>query len=221
MKEYTLANLMVARMVHKGKHRYALQGVYFAPDGSTVATDGRRLLVVGPAPLDVTTIPKPVLGDGPEDATAHEGFVIHAKDIGTVRRGMRAVLNIRLGNTFLKPRLFLKESTCGNGAVEFAATEGRDRCLRQTIPTVDGYFPRYDSVIPKRVGDTGTATVRYYNARLLGELLLAMADGGAQTVRFQFPADDPSAAVRLDAVGEGAREQSMVGVLMPVSIEGE
>jgi len=222
VKEYTAANLAVVKVAHKGKHRYALHGVYFAPDGWTIGTDGCCLLAVGPLKLDKATVPPPVHGaplDQPlADAETHDGFIIHSQDITTLKRAMTRVLRIPAGKTMLKPRLFLKESSVTGRSAEFASTEGMSRCLRQVLPTVDGHFPNYKPVIPPRSTDEDAAHVAYFSARLMGELLLAMAECGCETVRMQF-GKNPTRASRFDPAERQPNDQEIVGALMPVTFD--
>jgi len=146
----------ILKAAHKGKHRYALNGVLVKPDGTLVATDGHRMMA-----LRLPEGERPTL---PEDACE---FTLPAAAAGRIAK-------------LLPP----KRGRTGQGAAElhcwpadeiaplqFEVTLAADCTVTVATPRLQGHFPPYESVIPSGKPE---ATV-LLDPTLLGETLLAMA----------------------------------------------
>ncbi len=212
MRVYTRANLEVVAVAHPGTHRYPLAGLHFEADGSTVATDGRRILVVGPrvAPEgEKDTMTPEVLGYAPDAAP------------GTPEAFTATTASVREALAVIPER--------GMAAIQappvLRVPVGRERHHDIALEMLGGDTPyapyNNERVLPVVGAETPAIKV---NPALLAELLTTIAgmmkdphDGVTLSLFPEGSGGDNWCKLRLD--GETADGQSIVGVLMGIASE--
>lgn len=189
----------------KEKMRYALNALYVT-NGETVATDGRKLIVVKhPGEQDedaVDLIPKLIERDGVEAAQKSlSGKVRDAQDLKEIH------VNVRASNENCNLHASLPVTAGQRAEAELKAEEGQ--------------FPNWQEVIPHE-GDY-TASV-YLDARHFAAMLKVIVEtgkargldaDGANRVLFKIKAG-PDGTSSLSPVRLESKTGDVYGVLMPV-----
>ena len=203
-RTYTRANWEVVAAAHKGDHRYALCSVALLPDGSTAATDGKRLLRVSAPQFGAEPfVPNPNA----------ETVLVHPQ----AAKELRNKTNDRKSVKPEERTLSLDESaTAANGWARFVRPDGSGA----VHPRVEGHFPPLDSVTP--ADSLAVATV-HVHARLLWEMLRAME----KAIGDVGYGEEPTVTIRINGPGQAIKltarnketGQDILGVLMPVTRE--
>jgi len=203
---YSKPNLEVVDVAHRGKHRHALGGVYLAHDGSTVATDGRRLMRVSHyTPREQRQ--RYGADDTIEVVTGGPDAVLPWHAAVEVRRAIKG----KWGTATVEP-------ANGDPAQLRCRAGHAARPYDAQHPAIDGHFPAINAVIP-----TGEAEyTMYVNARTMGELLKAVSkaigddgtEGGRNAVTLSFYG--PNNAFRIEGTN-GETDQEVLAIMMPCS----
>lgn len=212
MRLYSKANLEVAAMAHKGQHRYALRGIYLAGDGSTVASDGRRMMIVTAAQDDVTDYPV-VAGLDPTEEHREDGSILPLDALAEIRKALPS-RKAACGRPVLQRVALDETATAGNGIIRLVTTDlASTRVMEYT--KLDGFFPPINGCIPAPEDAVARITI---GARALSELLLAVAkalDGHTWEADGLVTIDVPKPGGGLSIRGRNVETgQDVTGVMM-------
>lgn len=186
------------------KGRYAINGVLLETDGTTVATDGKMLLVIQPSKQD----------EGKELVAPKEHFVI---PLGFARDVHKAIPKVHQSS---------------GGKFDYATiTEAKQDKLSLRIQNVgvqlmetkpeSGDYPKWKDLIPSIQKETMRFCLGLEVLERLVKVLKEVLpkNNGRTTSSVEFLVEGPKKAIGIRAqAGDGGRR--MIGVLMPVTHPG-
>jgi hypothetical protein len=198
--------------------RYSLGGVRFERDEAgrplAVATDGRRLMVLGWQEPDAANYPL-TAADSSARLPAGSGLLIPANDC-------REAAKFKVGAGLLKSKPFLgcsviDESAADGQPVKIAASN-LEKSVCDVVKQIEGRYPKWRDIVTPAVGEAvHSITV---SADMLIEILevagkhCRLSDGTAQVV-LSLDAVEPSNR-QLTITAANADGTTAYGVLMPV-----
>ena len=205
---YTKYNLAVAEVASRDAKDIMLHRVHFAPDGSTVASNGRALLAVSPPNrVRAQTFPELDEGDARPDK---DGVGLTLEDVTRVKRNFP---NDR------RPSLqYAQMIRCTKIAVALLTTDGKTRQVVKGHPA-RGTFPKWKGMIAKARRKATRAHVcvdRQSLIKLLQAVDKACPDrGGYNPVFLEIGGPDDAIVIR---ARNHESVQEAVGMLTPLSV---
>ena len=196
--------LAVSAVASKDSFRIGITGIRVESDGSTIATDGHRLVKFTPANVPESSDFPGVEGLNVAAAGELEPFTLPVDACKAISRTLPRKATIPI----LAFAGVDVEQTNANGHAVIVTTDLENPQVFRP-QKIEGNFPRYENVIPE-----GTPTVKIaFNPRYMAELckLLATTAGKDNAVTLSLYADDKP--MRLDATGD---DGSAIAVLMPM-----
>lgn len=203
---YSRANLAVKDIAHKSKKEVALHRVHLENDGSSVATDGRALMAVGPSEeRRAATFPDHVIGThtAPED----DGVGVLPSQVAEVERMMPR------GKA---PLSYAAMTKCTDRVVELAATDGVS-VRKRSSPPCRGKFGNWRAPLGQacRAATRGRIVIdRVALIRLLQAMDRACPDRGNYNATFlEFGGPEDAIILRAESYELGQR---VIGMIAPL-----
>jgi len=184
------AQLAAWRLASSEASRPQLNGIHLRPDGSTCATNGHALIIIGP-PEKTEAYPAPDGWQAPIIPT--DGVIIPTE---TARQAEKNLPKGRAASYHPFLASALVESL--NGTVRLSSTDLDTRKVAEAKP-LEGPFPHVEQVIPK-----GEPVLRIaFNAALLRNVLeTLLATGRSVTDRAIFEFHNPNGAAVITYQGD-------------------
>lgn len=200
---YTKANLEVVRAASTDVTRSALNGIYLEKDGSTVATNGNSLYIVGPSKINDDDFPQI---DGNKPSSDPNGETIPNETIKALLKALpkRSTL----------PILTTTQLVGENGKKAFVVTDLENAQTINFRPG-DGPYPKWKSCLP----DEKSRPVFEISlgAKVLAELaaFVKATTSNKLTYKIDFKFYGPNVAATFEA-GTTEQDQKISGLIMPM-----
>lgn len=186
---YTKANLAVVKAASKDAFDRGFNGVQFEQDGSTVASNGMIMVVVGPTK-------KPKLSDFPGE----NGVNIPINVVDEVFKQVKRTKDIKMQNTFLQDKEFNIQREDAGLPTRFGYEPNKDN------------FPGYKYLFDQMQGEIKFAV----NRKCLLQLLQTMEDacpskGAVGNVFMEIKKDGSGMMLRSENFDTGQRAIGVIG----------
>lgn len=158
-------SLSVKGFASKDANRRALCGVLVEPDGTTVATNGRAIAVVSPAPDALVTEEAPAEFNPGEPLAA--AVILPLADVAAVKLPRHKVTALQVAHL---------SGGNGSGAVFLARAADRDSFapIVATVRPIDGHFPDWRQVMPADATAADLPGKRTVRVAIAADMLVAL-----------------------------------------------
>ena len=202
------ASLAVVAAVSKDSNRYAINGIYIGPDGTTVGTDGTFLIAVEPVKTSDTNEDAPV-------QPASEPLILEASVVKTALRALATKRNDPDSYGYV-----LKHPEHGSWYEIETHSGFRGQATQKfAVQKIEGNYPQYAGVIPKVNSSAVRVTL---SAKKLEQICKAVTDarkGTCDDVGIDIYIQDHTKPVTIRA--KIADDRRMTCVIMPVTKQND
>ncbi|MBW7990024.1 MAG: hypothetical protein FVQ84_08425 [Planctomycetes bacterium] len=207
---FSKSNLMVKNAASKSKKDAQLNCVHFAQDGTTVASNGKTIMAVGPIDMDRTAFPENIKRVE-ADELGENGVSVPVDLVETAIRNLPRDKRVGIQNVAM--------TECNERMVEFTSIDTRKRQRVASRPVVET-FPKWKEVF-KEVKSKAKSGKICVSRKDLISLLTAIdqsCDDGSDAVFIEFGGMDDGILLRcLNSMSN----QHVLGVVLPYDTDGK